>query len=154
MRAWITARRTGHGRAAEETTRSLVEEDVKLARRAHDAAEHPRCGILGIEPDVREPIENRIECARHLQPREYLAEAIVGAEGKAEVAMALTEDVERVGVLEDFGITIRRAVRNRDDRVRRDLDATYHGVTDSSARGADHRSLPPKRFLHGSLHEL
>src|SRR5688572_25139194 len=57
------------------------------------------CGLVGVEPQVREPVEDRVQANLELQPREMHAEALVLSGAERKVVLHRSVDVELVGVL-------------------------------------------------------
>src|SRR3954464_7702239 len=92
-------------------------------RHAHDRAVDLWLRLVGGGAEIVQIVEDRVECAGHLDPREMLADADMRAASKGEVRDPLAEDVELVGILEDLGIAIGRAGDEIDERALGNLDA-------------------------------
>src|SRR5262245_34905243 len=101
----------------------------------------------GIEVEVREAIEHRIECEARLEPREVIAEAVVTAEPEGQVVVGAAVEVELVRTL----VVLLVAVGRRDD----DGDRLVGGDGDAAELDlpvglpGDHQDgrLPAQRLL-------
>ena len=67
---------------------------------------HPWRGIVRVESQIRQAIEQGIQCSRHLETRQMLAQADVRPEGKSHMARRRSEDVKAVRVGESCWIAV------------------------------------------------
>ena len=81
------------------------------------------CGssAAGIQPQIRQAIEQQVQRHPHLQPRQMHAEADVNAVPPTDIRLDLAEDVEPVRVGEALVLPVGRTQHRHDRTARRDL---------------------------------
>lgn len=86
---------------------------MEMLGHAHHRAADFRSRAIGIEPQVRQVIEDCVESPGHLDSREMLADADVWAACEGPMRLALAEDIETVRL----GIEFRIAIGCRCDNI-------------------------------------
>ena len=130
------------------------EEDVQLPRRPHRRSPQARSWLVRVQVEVGQLIEEGIEGAAHFDPGHLLAETVVGAEREAEVAVALTEDVESVRFAEDRRISVGGTEGDVEQRVCRNGHPVEDRVAGRRPRRHHDRSVPSESLLDRLWHQL
>src|SRR6185312_13274596 len=124
-----------------------VDVDEEAARAAEDLVAAIRRRVLD-EPWVLHAAEELADRELGLQPGERGAEAVVDALAVADVLVVRAFEVESVGVLEPFRVTVRRPVTQEDRRARRDGGAGDLDVLEGRAGGPElDRRLKAQQLL-------
>ena len=73
-----------------------------MLRHPQDMTDDIRRRHFRIEPEIVQAVQNRLKRTRHLHAGKVLADADMRSGGKSEMfVLAVTEDVERIRVLEE-----------------------------------------------------
>lgn len=99
----------------------------------------------------REPVQQLVEDRPQLHPCEVAAQAEVRAAAEADLRVGAAGDVEAVGVGEDVGVEVARAVEQHDLLARRDPLPAELGVAPRGAPERQHRARPAHELVDGPV---
>lgn len=102
---------------------------------------------VGIEPQIRQPVQQKIDGRSHLEASEMHTETYVDTVAPRQVALLLTEDVELVGVREPVLLVGRRPEHRHHRRACGNRHPTEHRVFGRHTGDRQQRRFPPHALL-------
>ena len=105
------------------------------------------------EAHVRETAQELLERDAHLEPGDVAPHAEVGADAEGEMRLRPPGDVERLGILEDLRVSVRRAVVHHDLLALADLAVADLRIAQGRPAELHDRRHPAQDLLDGLRQE-